>query len=245
MNAMTQRTRLSLLLAALAFAGANVASAQQTAPLPPGVSDAPTLIMPAPATPATTATAPANVRVLPPMQFYSSIGGDTLYDLLKADPSFAKLDKEMVGTPLFVVVTHSIKPTAGGSAAGALTAFLAGSTLGIIPVVTSEEFVVRYEIWLQGQPIASYSFNKTKTRAMNMWAMGADKYYGLGKDGMEWLKGTAAEFATKAATDPKLANVQAEIEYYFPPAPTAPTALAPPPAPPASVAAPAPAAAAK
>jgi hypothetical protein len=221
--------KLATLLIALALAAASGAGFAQ--------STAATVAVPAPA-PAVTAPAPAPVaaapvvRALPPMQFYSSIGDDTLYDLLKAKPAFAGLDKELSGTPLFLLVTHTVKPTSGGAAAAGLSAILAGSTLGIIPIVTNEEFVVRYEIWMHGEPIATYSFSRTKTRAINMWsAGGSDKYYGLGKDGFEWLKSTADEFAVKAAQDPEMTKVQAEIEFYFPaaaPAATAPAATAAP-----------------
>ena len=216
---------------------AGAASAQNPGSVPPSTL-APSLAAP-PVAPAPVAAPAAGVRALPPMQFFSSIGEDTVYDVLKADPAFANLDKEASGTPLYLMVTHTIKPTAAGSAAGLFTAILAGSSLGIIPMVTNEEFVVRYEIWLQGRPIATYSFNRTKTRAVNMWSGGgADKYYGLGKEGLSWLKSTAGEFAAKAAHDPELAKVQAEIDYYFPPAAAAAPVAAPtaPPAAPAAAA---------
>lgn len=205
------------LFAALAVACAAAAAADDKPGAPPPLTDgAP--VFSAPAAP-TTVALPTGTRALPPMEFFSSIGGDTIYDVLKTDPAFSRMDKELAGTPIFLVVTHTSRPTAGGSAAGLVSAILAGSTLGLIPLVTSEEFVVRYEIWLQGRAISSYSFTRTKTRAVNMWAAG-DKYYGLGKDGLDWLKSTATEFAAKAAKDPELAKLQAEIDYYFPqPAP--------------------------
>ncbi len=191
-------------------------AAPSAPPPPPAPSSAPAPAEPAPVT-TTTAAAPSNVRALPPMQFFSSIGGDTVYDLLKADPSFANMDKELSGAPLYLVVTHSIRPTSGGSAAGLFSAILAGSSLGIIPVVTNEEFVVRYEVWLQGRAISTYTFSRTKTRAFNMWGGGGNTTYGLGKEGLDWLKSTAGEFAVKAAHDPALMKLQSEIDYYFPP----------------------------
>jgi hypothetical protein len=154
------------------------------------------------------------------MRFYSSIAHDAVYDTLKADPAFAALDKELYGTPLSILVTHTIKPTAGGNAAGMFTAILSGSTLGLIPIVTNEELVVRYEVMLQGKPIAAYTFSRTKTRAQNLWAMGTtgDQYQGLGKELFEWVKTTTTQFAAKAVQDPKLMQVQAELDFYFPPA---------------------------
>jgi hypothetical protein len=42
-----------------------------------------------------------------------------------------------------------------------------------------------------------------------------DPTYGLGKKGLEWLKGTATEFAIAAANDPKLAELKREYDFYF------------------------------
>jgi hypothetical protein len=59
----------------------------------------------------------------------------------------------------------------------------------------------------------SYSYQRTFTRAVNIWAK--DETHGLGKEGLEWLRGTAAEFTAAAATDAKLASLKKEYERYF------------------------------
>jgi hypothetical protein len=48
---------------------------------------------------------------------------------------------------------------------------------------------------------------------VNIWAK--DETYGLGKDGLQWLKSTAAEFTAAAAGDSKLAALKKEYERYF------------------------------
>ena len=194
---------------------------------PAGPSAAATTPAPATATVSTTSppadsspkpvpsVAPA-ARAYPPMLFASSVAVDEIYELLKARPGFEHLDKETSGTPLYLLVTHSVRPTSGGAAAGMVTGLLAATTLGLIPTVTNEEFVVRYEVWLQGRPISSYSFTRTKTRASNMWSGASAEHHGLGREGLEWIKSTVDEFAAKLAADPELARVQADIDYYFP-----------------------------
>jgi hypothetical protein len=152
---------------------------------------------------------------LPAMNFYSSLAKDTIYDAIKANPRFSKLDKELVGSPITLLVTHSVRPTAGGQAAGFLTGILSGSTLGLIPTVTNEQFVLRYEILLQGKPVSIYSFERTGTRAINMWSTDTSVEQMLGKDGMEWLKSTINEFIAKSANDPELLKIQSEINFYF------------------------------
>lgn len=169
-------------------------------------------------TPQATATpavgqARATACALPPMHFYSSVAQDELYQTLKADPVFCSLDKELVGSPLMLVVTNSVRPTAGGQAAGFLTAVLSGSTLGLFPIVSSERMVLRYDFMLNGRLISSYSFERKATRATSLWSADA---VGLDKASLEWVKTTAAEVAAKAGHDPALKSVQDEIGIYFP-----------------------------
>lgn len=175
----------------------------------------------APPEPAAASAKENAVAALPPMDFVSTVARDELYTALKADPALTRLDKELAGSPLTLMVTHTLRPTSGGQAAGLLSAVLAGSTLGLIPIVSSEQLVVRYEVLLNGKTIAAYSFERTATRAMNLWSAGKDGYGGLGKAGMEWVKSTAPEVAAKLAHDPALQAVHDEIDYYFPEAATA------------------------
>lgn len=161
------------------------------------------------------APAASQSNPLPAMNFYSSFAKDTIYDAIKANPKFSKLDKELVGSPITLRVTHSVRPTSGGQAVGFLSAIISGSSLGLIPMVTNEQFVLRYEILLQGKPVSIYSFERTSTRAINMWSTDTSVEQMLGKDGMEWLKSTINEFIAKSANDPELLKIQSEIDFYF------------------------------
>jgi hypothetical protein len=214
--------RASMLALCLSLAPS--AFAAEPLPVPPA--------LPAPPVPVAQIAAPG----LPPMHFVSSLAEDELYTLFKAAPGFSTLDDELYGSPLKLVVTHTSRPTAGGQAAGLLSAVISGSTLGIIPMVTNDHLVVRYEVMLNGKTVTSYSFERTATRAINIWGGGGD--YGLGKAGLEWVKSTATEAAGKLANDPAVAALQREIAFYFPESASAKDAPAPaPPAPPAAPAA--------
>jgi hypothetical protein len=159
--------------------------------------------------------APAPDGALPAMNFYSSIADDELFDIVKTNAAFVKLDKELVGSPITLRIRHSLQPTATGKATGLLSAIWAGGTLGLLPAITNNSFVVTYEIRVQGKDIATWSYQRTFTRAVNVWAK--DETYGLGKEGFEWMKTTAAEFAAEAARDARLADLKREYERYFGP----------------------------
>jgi len=102
----------------------------------------------------------AAADALPPMNFYASVAGNELFLLIKAAPAFARVEKELVGSPIQLRVTHSLQPTAGGQAAGLLSAIWAGGTLGLLPVVTNNNLVLSYEIRVNGQEIVRYDFTR-------------------------------------------------------------------------------------
>ena len=151
--------------------------------------------------------------VLPAMNFVSSLARDELFGLIKTHATFGNLDKELFGSPIMLRISHSLQPTAAGMATGLLSAIWSGGTLGLLPAVTNNNLVVSYEVRVQGKDIATYTYQRTFTRAVNIWAK--DETYGLGKDGLEWLKSTVGEFTIAAYGDPKLAALKKEYERYF------------------------------
>lgn len=158
---------------------------------------------------------PAPANALPPMNFYASVAAEELLQQVRADPAFALVDKQLVGSPIQLRVTHSLRPTAGGQAAGLLSAIWAGSTLGLLPVVTNNNLVLSYEVRVNGKEVARYEFNRSFTRAVNIWAERNDPTHGLGQDGLDWARSTAADFAAKAAQDPALVALAQEYASYF------------------------------
>ncbi|HZF16639.1 MAG TPA: hypothetical protein VE046_11910 [Steroidobacteraceae bacterium] len=161
--------------------------------------------------PAFARAAPADA--LPPIQFNGTVAGDELYNLLKADPQFANLSKELIGCPIVLRVTHSFALTSGGKASAFGSAIWAGGTLGLLPVVTNNDLVITYDLVVNGTVLATHAYQRNFTRAVNIWAN--DTTYGLGKDGLAWAKGTVAEFSAAVANDPKFASLAAEYAFYF------------------------------
>jgi hypothetical protein len=164
-------------------------------------------------------TAPV-LSALPSWQFASTIAGDELYAALKGTPTFASLDKEKLGSPVAIRVSHMFGHTSKGTASAIASALLAGGTLGILPAFSNRDLTVTYEILVNGSVLLSYQYSKNLTRVFNIHS--TDKTHGLGAEGVAWVTGTASQFAADVAHDSKFAELQAEYRYYY--APTTPTA---------------------
>lgn len=209
-------------LAGAALAVVQLATPAAAATTPPAPV---TVITPAAAEPkpADSAAATGNATVsgaansspasFPPLQYAGTVAGDELYTLIKANPRFAKLDKELVGSPVSLRVTQSFALSSGGKATGLASAILAGGTLGLLPVVTNGDLVITYEMVVNGTVLSTYAYQKNFTRSQNIYS--TDTTYGLGKDGLAWTRTTVEQFLADAAKDPKLDALLAEYQFYF------------------------------
>jgi len=156
------------------------------------------------------------LSTLPSWQFGSTIAGDELYAALKGTPTFASLDKEKLGSPVAIRVSHMFGHTSKGTASEIASALLAGGTLGILPAFSNRDLTVTYEILVNGSILLSYQYSKNLTRVFNLHS--TDKTHGLGAEGVTWVTGTASQFAADVAHDSKFAELQAEYRYYYAPA---------------------------
>lgn len=152
---------------------------------------------------------------LPPVHFVGGAIGDDLYNSLRQAPRFTQLNRETVGSPIELRVYRQLHTTKGNRAKGEVTGLLAASTLGLLPMVLSGEHEIVYEYRVNGQLVSRYSYRKAITRSVNMWG-GKDDTRGLGKDGLEWARATAAQFLADSADDKALAALLAEYNEYFP-----------------------------
>ncbi|MEN9706016.1 MAG: hypothetical protein RLZZ393_1895 [Pseudomonadota bacterium] len=166
------------------------------------------------AAPVFAAQAEESVAPLPAMNFTSSLAADQLYGLVKENPAFGSLEKNLVGSPIQLRITHTLQPTAGGMATGLLSAIWTGGTLGLLPMVTNNDLVLHYEVLVNGKSLVSYSFQRNFTRAVNIWKQD-DPTYGLGDQGLAWARTTATDFAAQAARSAEMASLAREYAYFF------------------------------
>lgn len=149
--------------------------------------------------------------VLPPLRFSADSLASDFYDQIQRAPQFQKMSREALGSPIELRIYHTWRINRGSATA---TGLLAAATLGIVPLVSSGEHAIVYELLVNGTLVSSYKYSKGLTHAHNLWS-GVDTTHGLGKDGMEWAKSTVALFLRDAAEDAKLSALAAEFDYYF------------------------------
>jgi hypothetical protein len=174
---------------------------------------------------AETATADAPVATVevpapaaaPPTMYFGSVAGDELLTLLRAQPRFAQVSKDLVGSPIAIQVSQSFEPTAGGTASAFASALLTGGTLGLIPMVTNNDLVITWEIVVNGTVLSRYRYRNNFTRVDSIYAGGSDTTYGLGKEGLAWVRSTTQSFMDDVAKDEKVAALVAEHAFYFGP----------------------------
>lgn len=149
---------------------------------------------------------------LPPLMYVSSVKDD-IFSLLAKKEIFSQLDKELYGSALRLVVTHTFAPTAGGTAAGLTSAMLAGGTLGLLPIVTNNDLVITYTIYAHGNKVASFSYSKNFTQAINIYTDQGGATFD--KPIMEWVTTTIDSFVVDAGKDQALRDLTEEYNFYF------------------------------
>lgn len=147
----------------------------------------------------------------PPMIFISSVSEEKLLEKIRDVPEFAEIDEDAVGSPIVLRVRHFTRMTAGGSAAGWSSAVLSGSTLGIIPLVTNNDLVVKYEFTVHGTPIASFEYVENFTEVESLY----DLDDALEGDMLVWAEGTVDQFIQDVDGNAEIQAVFDEYRYYF------------------------------
>lgn len=154
----------------------------------------------------------ADELVLPPVLFVSTFDGTELFDKLKESKPLAQIDKENLGTPLRLVVSYKMQPTAGGTAAGLTSAILAGSSLGILPVVTNNDLVLTYDFRVHGKSISRLEYRENFTQAQNMYS---NQIGGLDKDTQAWILSTTEQFLADLGSNKEVVTLVEEYSFYF------------------------------
>lgn len=103
----------------------------------------------------------------PPVFFVTNVEDKSIKEKVESYEAFAALDEKAVGLPIGVRILKGHRTKQDGTNASSI--LLSASTLGIIPIVSNTEFKVRYDVFVQGEPIETFEYTMDSTDVSNLW----------------------------------------------------------------------------
>jgi hypothetical protein len=154
-----------------------------------------------------------NIQAREPLSIFMNSGDlpVELREKIAKVPFFANLDRNNFGSPYYFTVYISDQATSGGNAAAATSGLLAAVTLGVVPVVSNSDTVVRYEIWINRHRYANYEFSKNFGKVSNIWMEGTQ----MDKNVLAWVLTTVDELEAQINKDPLIDALYKDHDKYF------------------------------
>ncbi len=133
-------------------------------------------------------------------------------ELLQKQDLLAKVSHKSYGAPVRLIVSYHHETTAGGSVASFTTLMMSASSLGVIPVVENNDFVVTYQLRVQSKTIANFNYVINTTNAVSIYAGKEAKF---SPKVQAFIDSTPAKFAADLAKEAAFKTLTQEYEFYF------------------------------
>ncbi|WP_048690689.1 hypothetical protein [Catenovulum maritimum] len=150
-------------------------------------------------------------KPFPEIRYISNLDDEASFDVLKEHKAFDNLSKDLPGCPISLVVSFETMSTAGGAAASFTSIMLSAGTLGVVPVVSNNDVVIKYKLRVHGNLITEYSYVNNFTDAQFLYAI----EHGLSKEAKVWAGSTVENFLADFSKDEKVKTLLEEYDYYF------------------------------
>ncbi|MCV6615009.1 MAG: hypothetical protein OIF35_08525 [Cellvibrionaceae bacterium] len=147
----------------------------------------------------------------PPVMFYSNIDDVDIKQLLQNYQAFSELDESAIGAPIGIRVLNFRRNRQDGTQASSL--MLSATTLGLIPIVSNQDFNVYYDVFIQGEPIARFKYTYNTTDVHNIWA--ADSKQKAEPEEVLFIKHTLPKFLNELKKSEEAQALFAEYWDYF------------------------------
>ncbi len=148
-----------------------------------------------------------------PIYYVSNIPNEEFLAKLKEKPIFSNLKEKLYGSPIYFRTTIQNRHTSGGSAGSFFSVVLAGSTLGLLPIVTNKDFILRYEVFVNGEKLFDQQFTYNQTDVKSLYSDPEGNK--LNPEILEWAKTTIDKVTQSFEKDPKIKQLIEEYNYYF------------------------------
>lgn len=151
-----------------------------------------------------------------PIELIMNFKHDALEPQVKEIAFFSDIDEAYDASPMSLLISLANRDKSMDSAMGFTSLMLTSGTLGLIPMATENDLILRYEIILHGALIAKYEYARNFRGSEHMWS--TDFYetgQQLDEDMLEWISSTVAEFAEEINNDPGLFALQVDYNHFF------------------------------
>ncbi len=106
-------------------------------------------------------------NLYPPLMLKANFALDEFEEKLKNYQAFQSVSSNMPGRPIKLRILRGIFEKQDASRA--TSGLLAAVTLGLVPVVSNQVFLVRYDLLIRNESVASFEYELPMTDVSNMW----------------------------------------------------------------------------
>lgn len=153
----------------------------------------------------------AQTEVYPDMLLVTNVELDDFEQDLIDSNQFNSISQKAYGAPIALRIIRGVRERENGLSVSSL--FVSASSLGIIPVVTNKESRIQYELYVQGELIAKFNYEKTTTEVESGWV---DKPRVIPEWEKQFIKQSIALFLRDLDQHEQAQAIFQEYWQYFP-----------------------------
>ncbi|MHC9511058.1 hypothetical protein [Kangiella sp. M94] len=147
-----------------------------------------------------------------PINYASNVDSPSFHTKLKEIENFSNVEYDHNGSPLLLITTLHNTMTNGGQATGLFSAMLAGGSLGLIPMVTNQDLTITYNVMVNRQVLARFSYTENFTDAVSLYNAGNLE---IDEDVEAWLLSTLPKFEEELKQHSDFSILLYEYDLYF------------------------------
>ena len=151
-------------------------------------------------------------RKYPPILFATNVEDPDFINKVESFAAFEKVDDKSVGMPLGVRVLKGKRVKQDGTSFSSV--MLSATTLGLVPVVSNKEFKVYYDVFVQGNSIAQFTYQLDSTDVDHLW-IGDNEVTKTSPDEAVFLEHSVSLFLKDIKDHKEIQAVFAEYWEYF------------------------------
>lgn len=149
---------------------------------------------------------------LPPILFQTNIEDKKYLEIFKTKSQFERVSETDIGLPIGVLVLEHSKSQF--SARGFSSGLFSAMAMGMIPVLDDRQYVIKYQLYVQGDVIETFEYGMTASEFRNFWTMPANKYEPADAE-LLYREQTVSMFLSDLNKSSKFQDIVSEYNLYL------------------------------